>query len=69
MRCNASVEPAIDSYQIWPCGRFILAQNPQVARESHWVPQGYLKRWAYDPARTKVWRTNTETGLASEELV
>ena len=62
MRCNASVEPAIDSYQIWPCGRFILAQNPQVTRENHWVPQGYLKRWTYDPARTKVRRTNTETG-------
>lgn len=33
----------------------------QVTRECHWVPQGYLKRWAFDPAGLKIWRTNTKT--------
>lgn len=40
----------------------MVSQKQQITRESHWVSQGYLKRWAYDPLRAKIWRTNTETG-------
>lgn len=39
-----------------------MMKKAQVTRECHWVSQGYLKRWAYDTAGKKIWRTNTETG-------
>jgi len=43
-------------------GTEAIPKNRQVTKRCHWVPQAYLRDFAADDARTKIWRFSKNSG-------